>query len=235
MGSLIDSMQDHSDSNALGFSVGAGYGRDIRGWSVSGSLSYAQDVQTLLVTYMSSYYVYSASVRHRFENQLVWSLTASASDTGITATPHTASGSQSFGTGISYKHWFGANANYARASGYGLVGGGGIVPTPLPPIIPPDLLVTYGGHSYAIGLGTNPFKRLTISASFSHANFDTVNAGNASMGRSQQFSTYLHYQWRKMTFSGGYARLMQGFSTTGTSPADVSSFSVGVSRWFNFF
>jgi hypothetical protein len=235
VGSLIDSRRDDIDANSLGFSIGAGWGRDIRGWAVSGNFSYVQNVQSLLVTYMNSYYVYTGSVRHKFANQLVWSLTAAASDTGLTATPHTASSSQSFGTGISYRHWIGVNGSYARADGYGLVGGGGIVPTPLPPIIPPELLVMYGGHSYSVGVGSTPLKRLTVSASFSHSNFDTVNAGLSSASRSQQFNAYVHYQYRKMVFSGGYARLIQGFSATGTSPADVSSFSVGVSRWFNFF
>jgi hypothetical protein len=28
---------------------------------------------------------------------------------------------------------------------------------------------------------------------------------------------------------------MQGFTAAGTPPSQVSSFSIGVSRWFNFF
>jgi hypothetical protein len=36
-------------------------------------------------------------------------------------------------------------------------------------------------------------------------------------------------------FNSGYARLEQGFSNSGTPPEVVSSFYIGVSRWFNFF
>jgi hypothetical protein len=38
-----------------------------------------------------------------------------------------------------------------------------------------------------------------------------------------------------MGINGGYTRLVQGFSASGTAPASVSSFYIGVYRWFNFF
>ncbi len=43
------------------------------------------------------------------------------------------------------------------------------------------------------------------------------------------------YNVRKLNFNAGYSRLVQGFSLSGTPPATVGSFYVGVSRWFNFF
>jgi hypothetical protein len=45
----------------------------------------------------------------------------------------------------------------------------------------------------------------------------------------------MQYQFRKMYFTGGYAQLSQGFSVSGIAPSTVSSFYIGVSRWFNFF
>jgi hypothetical protein len=43
------------------------------------------------------------------------------------------------------------------------------------------------------------------------------------------------YQVRKMYVTGGYSNIVQGFSVTGTAPENVSSFYIGISRWFNFF
>ena len=43
------------------------------------------------------------------------------------------------------------------------------------------------------------------------------------------------YHFRKLDFSAGYSRLVQGFSLSGTPPTMVGSFYVGISRWFNFF
>jgi hypothetical protein len=38
-----------------------------------------------------------------------------------------------------------------------------------------------------------------------------------------------------MYITGGYSRLQQGFSASGLPPEVISSFYMGVSRWFNFF
>jgi len=38
-----------------------------------------------------------------------------------------------------------------------------------------------------------------------------------------------------MYLTGGYSNLVQGFSASGTPPENVSTFYIGVSRWFNFF
>jgi hypothetical protein len=232
---LTDNTRDDSAVNSLGFSAAAGYNRSFRGWTFGGNFSYAQNVQTLLITYMNSYYTFGGNLRHKFAHQLVWSLTAAGTHSGITQQPHSGSSSESFGTGVSFSHWLGANASYAKSNGEGLLLGNGIAPTPLPPIIPPDLLVLYGGKSYSFGLSSNPTHRFTVSASYSHANSDVADAGLPSWNKSEQFGTSFHYQFRKMTFTGGYAHLLQGSSASSLPPANVSSFFVGVSRWFNFF
>jgi hypothetical protein len=56
--SVIDSRIDNSSQNGLGFSANANYNRRIGQWIVNGSASYAQNVSTLLITYMTSYYNY---------------------------------------------------------------------------------------------------------------------------------------------------------------------------------
>jgi hypothetical protein len=232
---LIDNTLDHSDQNSLGLNTSVSYNRRLGNWSFGGSFNYAQNVQTLLVTYTTSYYNYSANVRRRFTRQLVWSASAGFSQTGLTGQPHTGNGSQSFSTGLGYGRWVSVNGSYSRANGHGLVSGAGITPIPLPPVIPDNLLILYGGRSYSFSVSSTPIRHLTLSAGFSQANSNTFNAGLGSWNSVEQFNALTQYQFRKMYFTGGYARLVQGFSASGTPPSEVSSFFVGVSRWFNFF
>jgi hypothetical protein len=96
-------------------------------------------------------------------------------------------------------------------------------------------LILYGGHSYSFGLGSSPIRKLTIGASYSRATSNTTNAGIGSWNANKQLNTYFQYQFRKMYLNGGYASLSQGFSASSKPPAAVSSYFVGVSRWFNFF
>jgi hypothetical protein len=35
--------------------------------------------------------------------------------------------------------------------------------------------------------------------------------------------------------NGGYTRLRQSVGTPGTPPLDVTTYYIGLSRWFNFF
>lgn len=230
-----DNTVDKSRANNLGLNTAVGYTRAIGRWSVGGNFSYAQNMQTLLVSYTTSFYSYTATVRRYLLRDLSWSATGGGSRTGLTAQPGTGSDTQSYTTGLSYSHWIGASASYAKSSGHALRTGGGLVPTPLPPIIPTPLLVLYGGQSYSFSVSSTPARGLTIAGAFSHANIDTNNGTSAYSSKTEQYYALVQYQFRKMSFVGGYTRLLQGFSATGTPPALVSSYYIGVSRWFNLF
>jgi len=228
----IDNSQ-HQDT--LGLSGTINYNREIAGWVVSGSFSYAQNVQTLLISYTTSFYNYSGQVRRRFR-KFSWNAGAGASHTGFTEVPGTSSHSASVTTGIGWSHWITANGGYAEASGIAVPTGGGLVaPPPTVPLPLPSLLVFYGGHSYSAGLGSSPLRRLIIGASYSKATSNTTNAGSGSWNASKQANLYVQYQFRKVYLTGGYATLSQGFSASPTGPATISSYYLGVSRWFNFF
>jgi len=62
-----------------------------------------------------------------------------------------------------------------------------------------------------------------------------VTSGVFSANNNSQFNTLLQYQVRKMSFVSGYSRLEQGFSAIGSQPEIISSYYMGLSRWFNFF
>jgi len=232
---LTDNTVSTSSQNTLGFSGTVNYNRRIGKWAMGGSFSYEQNVQTLLVTYTSSFYNYSGNVRRRF-GKLSWSAGATASKTGLTAVKGTTSSSESFNSAISYSHWMSLTGTYSKSSGNAIAGGAGLVQAPiLSPIVPSVDLILYGGKSYSFGLGSNPKRKLTISASFSKSNSNTTLSGIGSSSNTEEMSTLIQYQFRKMYVTGGFSRLIQGFSTSSLPSENVSSYYFGVSRWFNFF
>jgi hypothetical protein len=48
-------------------------------------------------------------------------------------------------------------------------------------------------------------------------------------------NAYLQYKIRKIYLNAGYSRLDQSLSASGGPPVKVTSYYVGLSRWFNFF
>ncbi len=93
----------------------------------------------------------------------------------------------------------------------------------------------YGGSSYSFALGASPIRHLSIGASFSRAASNTVTGLTFSANHNEQINTNCNYQFRKLTFTGGYGRLVQGFSASGIPASNVNSVYFGVSRYFNFF
>ena len=234
---LSENTADNRPGNTLGFSATTNYSRRILGWRVTGHFSYAQNVQTLLITYMNSSYNYGGSVARRW-GKLSFGAGAGGGRTGLTEQPGVASSSADYNANVGYSHWITLSGSYTRSSGTGLQTGAGIAPVPplVPsPILPSSLLLLYGGSGYSFGLGSSPAKRLSLGAGYSKANSNIVNDGFSSQNHNDQFNAFAQYQFRKMYFNCGFARLEQGFSAATTPPAVISSFYVGVSRWFNFF
>jgi hypothetical protein len=74
-----------------------------------------------------------------------------------------------------------------------------------------------------------------MSATYAHSDSNTSNSTTSSSNLNRQFNSIIQYRVRKLYFTSGYARLEQGFSNSGTAPEVVSSYYLGISRWFNFF
>ncbi len=232
---FADNTSDNSIGNALSFSTNLGYNRTFADWTVSGDVSYAQNVQSFLLTYMNSFYIYSGNVRHRF-GRIIWTASAAGSHSAIVNQPNTGNGGQSYSTSLGARRITLA-ASYAKTNGYGLLSGNGItLPPNLPPgVIPPEWLLLYGGSGYSFSVGTTPVRHLSLSASFSRADSNTVNGLIFSANHNEQIFINGNYQFRKLTFTGGYGRLVQGFSASGVPASNVNSIYFGVSRYFNFF
>jgi hypothetical protein len=232
--SVIDSKIDNSSENGLGFSTNANYTRTIGQWVVNGSANYAQNVSTLLITYTTSYYSFSGGVRRRWRS-LNWNAGASVGHSGLTYQPGTDSSSQSYTSSFGYGRWITLTGNYGKSNGVGLITPGGILPVNISPILPSNLITLYGGTGYGVSLSSSPEHRLVIAASYAKSSSNTSTAGIASANQGESKNVLLQYQFRKMYLTGGYANLSQGFSASGLAPSNVSSFYIGVSRWFNFF
>ena len=78
-------------------------------------------------------------------------------------------------------------------------------------------------------------KRLILSASYSNSNSNTTYDEITSSNNTNEFNAFAQSQFRKLYFNSGYSRLEQGFSASGTAPEIISTFYVGISRWFNVF
>jgi hypothetical protein len=137
---------------------------------------------------------------------------------------------------VGYGSWITANGSYSKASGQALATGSGLVAVPVPlPALPSSLVSLFGGTSYSIGLSSAPVKKLLITAAYAKSSSNTSSSGVVSANESNQFNAIVQYQVRKLSYTSGFARLEQGFSQSGSVPEVVSSYYIGVSRWFNFF
>lgn len=231
--SIIDSTVDGSSQNELGFIATANYTRRIGNWQFGGYFNYAQNVQTFLITYDTSYYNFSGNIARRLGR---WYLSASAGGgrSGLTGVSGSTSSTESF-TGSVGRRKFAFTGSYAKSDGNSLASGSGLLPTPLPPIVPSALLVLFGGTSYSVTASAAPWRNFTSSFSYVKSENNLDNLGLTSWNNYEQENAYLQYQFRQLGLNGGYTRLVQGFSASGTPPADFSSFYIGVYRWFNFF
>lgn len=217
----------------LGLLTNAIYMRRIGGWGLSGSMSYSQNVQSLLISYTTSGYSYSGSASRRI-HRLIWTAAASGAKSVLTEVQGINTFSQGYSTGLSGR-WLGVGAGYSRSSGSGLLTPMGI--STLPPGVPPTLVnaIMYGGTTYTASVGSTPKRGLTITGSYVQSRSNTLTGTVASNNKTEQAYAYMTYLFRKVYFNAGYSRLLQGFSESGLAPTIVSTYYVGVSRWFKVF
>jgi hypothetical protein len=226
---------DKTGVDSLGFSTNENYTTDVLGWHVNGSFGYAQNAQTLLVTYMNSFYNYSGNVRRQW-GQFNVGAGAGGSRTALTDQAGIANSSQNYNASMGYGIWLTATGSYAKSNGQALATGAGLVPVPVPsPILPSSLVSLYGGDSYSFALSSTPVKKLIVAASYARSSSNVTADALASSNQNNQFNSLVQYQYRKLYFTSGYTRLEQGFSGSGTQPETISSYYFGVSRWFKFF
>ena len=234
-GSITENASDNTGMDTMGFSTSENYSNLIFGWHVTGSFGYAQNVQTLLVTYMNSFYNYSGNVRRHWK-KFNMSVGGGGARTALTQQAGTSNSSESYNGSAGYSSVIIASASYSKSDGQALATGAGLVGLPIPsPVLPSDLVSLFGGKSLSFGLSSVPAKKLILSATYGKSDSNTFSNGIASQNRNNQYNALIQYQVRKLNFVSGYARLEQGFSSAGTRPEVISSYYMGISRWFHFF
>ena len=228
-GSVIDSSNGQGQ-NAVGFMGNVNFYHRLGHWTTSGQFSYAQNVQTLLITYTTSYYSYRANVGRRLPGGWQWISAFSGNHSGLVQDQGTTSHSESYSSSLSTRR-LAVNSYYSRSSGLSLLGAGGIIqPEPTPGLTD---FILFSGSSYGGGLSVTPVRRMTISGTFSRALSDTIS-NTTSHNNTEIFNAQMQYHLRRIGLQAGYTRFTQGISAIG-EPVNTTSYFVGMTRWFDFF
>ncbi len=230
---VIESSNKFADS-ALGFVLNLNAFRHFGAWETSGAFSYAQNVQTVLVTYTTSYYNYNGNVHRRLGRGKQWTGAFNGSHSGLSNFLGTSSHSEGFTTSLALRRLT-FSANYVQSQGQSLLTSTGIQPIPPTPGLPPEGLIVYNGTSYGASVGWTPIPRLTITGSYSNAKSDTISNSILSNNRTEIYFGQFQYRLRRVSVLGGFTKFSQGISAAGTPPGSTYSYFIGVSRWLSFF
>jgi hypothetical protein len=217
-------------SNAVGFIGNANYFHKVMGWETSGQFSYAQNVQTLLITYTTSYYNYSGNLNRRLLGGWHWSAGFNGSHSGLTNYAGTTNSSEGFSTSLGNRR-FTAQGLYSKSSGISLLGGGTLLGVPPTPGV--NQFVTYNGSSYGGGFSVTPLRKLVLSGAYSRAISNTLS-DTISHNNTEIYNAQMQYHLRRIGLQAGYTRFTQGISAVG-APQNTTTYFVGFSRWFDFF
>jgi hypothetical protein len=235
VGGVNENTLDVNNSHSLGYLGSIGYSRKVQRWEFTESVNYARNQQTFLINYMSTSYGFNSSVGRRIGQYAHFSLGAGGSKSRLNSITGSDSTTQNYTVALSVKY-IGVNAGYSKSSGDAILTAGGLVPTPVPlPVVNPANIIVYGGKAYSFGIGANPMRHMTISASYAKSLNDTASQFLNSNNHMDMFTTRMEYHFRMINFDSGYSRLRQGFSLSGTPPIMIGSFYVGISRWIDFF
>jgi hypothetical protein len=229
---VIESSNQFTNNN-LGFIANLSAFRRYGYWQFSSGFSYAQNVQTLLVTYTTSYYTYNGNVNRKLGRGMQWTLVGNGTHSGFSQYAGTVSSSDGVSTSLSLRR-IDLNANYIQSHGQALLTSTGIQPITTPGLLPFAQIV-YNGESYGAGVTITPIPRFYISGTYSHATSDTTSSVNIpSHNKTDIFYGQFQYRLRKISLLGGYTKFGQEISAAGTS-GNQYSFFIGVTRYFNFF
>jgi hypothetical protein len=213
------------------------FDRRINGWDLSGNYSYSQNVQTLLLVYTTSSMGWVANARRRVGNRSYFMAGYSGSHSGVTSVAGSMSSAERVSGTFTY-HSYSANGFYSKSHGTAAFTPTGLVALPpgLPPILlSPDEVIVYDSRAYGFNVSAMPIRRLSLSGGYADSTGDTVNPALSTFTKNNLINGVMQYRLRKIYLNGGYTRLRQSVGTPGSAPITVTSFYIGISRWFNFF
>ena len=222
------------NESTTGGSGNLSYSRRMGAWTGNASFRYSRNAQTALASYTQSGYGYGVNVGRKL-GSWIWTLSANGSQNGIDSISNSSTFSHGYNTGLSAGKWS-FNGNYNRSSGNSIQSVTGLIPTPVPsPVVPPTLLILYGGESYGVATGYSPIRGLILTADYSHARYHTQNDTSFSNNLLQQTDARAEWYFRQLHFTAGYSHLLQGFGAELGTPVKFDTFYVGVFRSIHFF
>ena len=221
-------------TNNVGFVGTVNYYRKYGQWQTSGTFSYNQNVQTVLITETTSYYNYNANLRRRFSRRVQWTLAFNGNHSGLNSQKNSSDHSEGYSTSLSLRN-LSLNAQYLTGTGNSILTNNGIVPLPPTPGVPEANLIFYNTKSYGGGIAWSPIRRLSLSGSYGRSFSDTLANATFSRNNTDIGNAQLQYRLRRIGVLAGYTRFKQGISATGILPGTTTSYYVGISRWFDFF
>lgn len=224
----------NAGNSGLGIQGNVNFNKRFRGWDTDASVSYAQDVQTLLVTYTTSYVNYNAHVRKRLARRLSVSGGLGGGHSGFSREMGTSSHSESYFSSISYSK-YNFSGSYTSSSGVSVLTANGLSNGGLPPVVSPLDQIVYNGSGYSISASSTPLRKLSISASYASSRSNTLSSSYSSLNRNTSTTAQMTYRVRSMSMNAGYSRFTQGISAGGAPAATVTSYYFGISRWINLF
>lgn len=224
-------------NGALGFVGNLNFNRKIDGWDVSANTSYAQNVQTLFAVYTTSNYGWVVNVRRRLGNRTYFGAGYGGSHSGLSQIAGSSNSSERVSGALTW-HSYSLNGFYSKSDGEAILTATGLVSVPgnLPPgIFAPGSVMTYNSKAIGGNLSAVFVRRLTVSVGYSDGSGRTIDPAINTFTSTQLYNAIMQYRLRKIYLNGGFTRLRQSVGTAGSVPVTVTSYSVGFSRWFNFF
>ena len=216
---VVDTVQQ-TDNSGLGFVGTLNYTRKFAGWDVSASLSYAQNVQTVMLVYTTSSYSYLGSLRRRIRERTYFMAGYSGAHSGITANSGSTSSAERVWTTFMHRGYT-VNLFYNQSGN-----------------LPPAAVgapTSYDSQGWGFNAGANPIRRLTVSAGYSKSDGHTIDPLLTTATDNELINGIMQYRLRKIFLNAGYTRLRQSVGAVGSKPIDATTYFIGFSRWFNFF
>jgi hypothetical protein len=231
---IVDSASQQGNTR-IGFVGNASYNRYFGKWELNSFVLYNQDVQTLFVNYTTSTLNYGGTIKREINQNLRWVGVANLVRSMFEQTAGNSSHGESFSTMVIWRR-ASVSGTYTQSSGTSLLTANGLVTTPVPvQVLSPGNSILFNGKSYGSSVSVYPIRNMTISTAWSKSLSDTVSPLLLSNNGSTNYYGLVTYQYRKLLFQAGVTKFTQSISSSGTLPSMLTSYSIGVTRWFKGF
>ncbi len=223
-----------TDSTVQTANVGYSRHFQIKGWSSTASGRYLRNNETALADYTSTSYGGGASTSHPLGG---WNLTfnGNVDKSTINGISNSDNFISSVGGALATRR-LNFGGTYSHSTGNAFQTATGLVNAPLPAqVLFPQLLVFYGGTSYAASGSYRPTRNLRIMGDYSHTLFETTGMESLSNNVAGRYDGSVEYRFRQMRFTAGYSHISQGLGLTFNRPANVNAIYFGVTRHIDIF